>query len=150
MKNNELRLGNLVFRKYWNPQPENERFCLEPCIVIFISGNNVNVSPINKKVKLKFKIDSGDISAIELSEEWLFKFVFEVASIADMDYLYYTDKEHLYYLMLDLRRKEDGFDLLNNSVKELETITCVGIKYVHQLQNLYFALTGVELSLSNT
>lgn len=62
---------------------------------------------------------------IPLNDEWLLKFGFE-----DWDIDIYT------------------MDLMNNNFyvlfDELEIIA-KNIKYVHQLQNLYFALTGNEL-----
>ena len=67
---------------------------------------------------------------IPLTEEWLTKFGFELIE----------GNFHLY---------ANGFSLdINGSITKFwvnETI--VDIKYVHQLQNLFFALTGEELKI---
>lgn len=62
--------------------------------------------------------DSLDENAIPLTEEWLLKF--GVESIYDFK-IYNDDGDVFYY--------------------------AVGCEYVHQLQNLYFALTGEELEI---
>ena len=75
---------------------------------------------------------------IPLTEEWLLKFGFERTDLIDNSnddwtWLFYQ-KDSIYI---------DGSDLT------IETATGIVIKveYVHQLQNLYFALTGEELTL---
>jgi len=39
------------------------------------------------------------------------------------------------------------FTLVDGSLHFEDRYTCVDVKYLHQLQNLYFALTGVELNV---
>ena len=73
---------------------------------------------------------------ITLTEEWLLKFGFE------------KDGEDLILdtnLFLLVSYNDDEFVHLKSN--HLETITSV--KYVHQLQNLYFALTGEELTFKS-
>ena len=66
---------------------------------------------------------------IPLTEEWLEKLGFECL---------YTDDEHYFYI--DSIR---GFYVNSN----FQNIDCeYDLKYVHQLQNLYFALTNEELT----
>lgn len=65
---------------------------------------------------------------IPLTEEWLLKFGFEPLGSSRFDFKIFT-----YYLY-------DGS--FYNQSSRLSTI-----KYVHQLQNLYFALTGEELKI---
>lgn len=81
-----------------------------------------------------------DIKFIPLTEEWLLKFGFERTdqkdnSNDDWTWLFYQ-KDSIYI---------DGSDLT------IETASGIVIKleYVHQLQNLYFALTRDELTLKN-
>jgi hypothetical protein len=66
---------------------------------------------------------------IELTEEWLQKFGFELYDSVEFRHFY---------------RKND-FDLDENY--QPIDFDCVEIKYVHQLQNFYFALTGQELEI---
>jgi hypothetical protein len=68
-----------------------------------------------------------DLKPIELTEEWLQKFGFELYDSVEFRHFY---------------RKND-FDLDENY--QPIDFDCIEIKYVHQLQNLYFALTGQEL-----
>lgn len=71
---------------------------------------------------------------IPLTEEWLLKFVFD----KDIDDFYLDINTVLF-----VSYNDDEFVHLKSN--HLETIA--SIKYVHQLQNLYFALTGEELML---
>jgi hypothetical protein len=70
---------------------------------------------------------------IPLTEEWLLKFGFEKSSY------YYEIKG------IAISLGEDGRTILNGC-GEVNAKHCV---YVHQLQNLYFALTGKELYETN-
>lgn len=80
-----------------------------------------------------------DIKPILLTEEWLIKFGFEIKQTG-------SNNEHWQYVECKLnpqfiignRKGYWSFTPIWN--KDYEPI-----KYVHQLQNLYFALTGKEL-----
>lgn len=65
---------------------------------------------------------------ILLSEKWLVKLGFECVYTYD-DHHYYIDSKYGFSLNRDFQHSECEYEL----------------KYVHQLQNLYFALTGNEL-----
>jgi hypothetical protein len=70
------------------------------------------------------------IFPIPISEEWFEKFGIK------------------YYEFLDSWSTSDGKMTLiknDNGFYKLENYPCQDLKYVHQLQNLYFALTGKEL-----
>lgn len=74
------------------------------------------------------------VKPIPLTEEWLLKFGFECV---------FTNDDHHYYLEsidLSLDRSYQPFGIGKYKLK---------FEYVHQLQNLYFALTGEELILKN-
>lgn len=122
METNEFRLGNIVTRTYWNPEPKNERYCFESCTITFISGSNINISPIGKKVK--FRIAKKNITPMQLTEEWLKKLGFKP----------FQKDWSIKGLIVHSRKR--GF-IVRKSIPQLE--------YVHELQNLYFALTGKEL-----
>jgi len=77
-------------------------------------------------VKFKYAIEP-----IPLTEEWLVKFGFE-------DNLPWEYKQ----FRLD---DQDRFHVVDQTGYGI--IIARGIKYVHQLQNLYFALTGEELPI---
>ena len=75
-----------------------------------------------------------DYEPIPLTEEWLVKFGFE----KQLDGNYKHPNSHEIEVFFHNR----GFEVIVDS-------TCKNhIKHVHQLQNLYFALTGEELELN--
>lgn len=77
-----------------------------------------------------------DIEPIPLTETWLLEFGFKTQGIRiskDWFYLWYDDKKIVFALA---------------EIQE-ETGAYLVMKYVHQLQNLYFALTGEELKHLN-
>lgn len=72
-----------------------------------------------------------EVEPVQLTSEWLLKFGF----IKKYNYEYHFSKSPFSVILNPL--KHDF--LFNNFVVSTE------IKYLHQLQNLYFALTGTEL-----
>lgn len=125
MKATELRIGNWVNINGWD------------CDVAEISTNQIHISNGIEPYLLEYEVEP-----IPLTKEWLERFGFE--------------REEEYYEggMIDYR-----MILMKNSLEfvsfwESEDITGVNqcqtgvdVDYVHQLQNLYFALTGEELEL---
>lgn len=136
MKATELRIGNLV-------TIDNPEFWKG------IKGNVLEVNGINIASSLDFPKSTHSISVrdekftysqfnefikpIPLTEEWMLKFGFEkdgdYFSLGNFHYhlpscLFYSGNDHV-------------------SGGNADAI----IKYVHQLQNLYFALTGEELQI---
>jgi len=77
--------------------------------------------------------------AIPLTEEWLLKFGFEKDEYNNDRPYYYTFKG--FRLNCNL-----GFLTLYNS-NELADFRPIELKYIHQLQNMFFALCGEELEL---
>lgn len=133
MKASELRIGNLVY----------------------ITDNLTNlifkeITPINIHNLMhltgwdKSPVDI-EFEPIPLTEEFFLKFGFENIDKGGNDFITYTDSEHNYYLQIDVRRKDGKYLILDNSFDDLRAFSMVDIEYVHQLQNLYFALTGEEL-----
>ena len=108
-------------------------------------GNYVNDSIGLITIGLNGNIKFADVyHPIPLTEEWLLKFGlekryagwFEIRSRFDGDY-----DEFSY----NINTKE--IHLLQDSGRKYEVHLC-NIKHVHQLQNLYFALTGEELTIN--
>ena len=73
---------------------------------------------------------------IPLTEEWLVKFGFE-KTYDDLNW--YIKGNYCFSFLKEL-------DLIVFKIK-FQTVGICTIKYVHQAQNLYFALTGEELRL---
>lgn len=74
---------------------------------------------------------------ISLTEEWLLKFVFE-----KRDNRYYKDR---YMIEQGLSQFFDNGMSFRITINNAQSVHANSIKYVHQLQNLYYALTGEEL-----
>jgi hypothetical protein len=126
MKVNELRIGNLVYSRGCN----NEQ--IESTIISLVKAGELIAMCENRFIADK---------PIPLTEEWLDKFGFEYDDIFE-----YVDFEATYSKEL-----LDG-EFLNIRIPSFTTLDIYGIelKYVHQLQNLYFALTGEELKQNVT
>lgn len=77
------------------------------------------------------------ISPIPLTEEWLVKFGF----VYTMDYDEYRYKEKTHWFNIQF----DEIDGERIYIFGKDNMSDVKIEYVHQLQNLYFALAGEEL-----
>jgi hypothetical protein len=123
MKASELRIGNLV--EYKNQY-------------INVSGiGPFGIQSEGKKYLIIAKFSTPDIQPILLTEEWLLKFGFEINR--------QTKEENNIWRCYS----EEGFFEVEQigSSFFLDDNHCYGTKinYVHQLQNLYFALTGEEL-----
>ena len=131
MKANELRIGNMVndgvYKLMWaKPAMPYEE----------ANEMQYGVAKDNEFTFFKEK----ELEPIPLTEEWLVKFGAEkVNEISE-----YFDGEDMYSYELYLDGAECLFD------RKCNCQPYEHIKYVHQLQNLYFALTGEELKQNVT
>jgi len=121
MKASELRIGNLVNYKIVDKLDERKKW-FEPC----------EIDAVDLQV-----IDS-DYQPIPLTEEWLLKFGFKYSLRLD-DFMF-KDKNDIF----EIQSYKKGF---LNLVLWHDNEILQELKYVHQLQNLYFALTNEELTL---
>ena len=82
-------------------------------------------------------INYGEINPIPLTEEWLVKFGFEKRRYIHEGIIFGKDEfwDLEYYIAHD--------------IYEISQLEIDNLKYVHQLQNLYFALTGNELEINS-
>ena len=139
LESKELRLGNIV--QYNNtecfvydicsPQPRKGRYNNEFLLTLSLNG------------LIDCLID--EIEPVELTEKWLIKFGFKYNK-----QIGWTKDG----LCLDGPVVHFSFDLFRNeSLTNYHLLDFVEIprlvEYVHELQNLYFALTNVELPLNN-
>lgn len=138
MKTEELRIGNLVNYTGEHGGIFDVEGILPP------SDGFKDYSLILRKGSYRMSIESDEdlehrfIQPIPLTEEWLLKLGFEEIESEEEYYRYGIFKEDL-NLILDNDNDtelEDGAGFIYIPQK---------IKCVHQLQNLYFALTGEEL-----
>lgn len=118
MKANELRIGNLYEFKG----------CL--CTI------NINTFA-------EFNLHLKEFQPIPLTEEWLLKFGF------DNNRRLYLYGMADYFMSYDIMSDNSIFIYNEVETANNESLTMMGhIKYIHQLQNLYFALTGEELKIN--
>lgn len=154
MKANELRIGNWVkikdkiFEDGWETGYDIYK-TNEFQITGFNDGSSMKGCKVICFYEIPGKafggfIHSGcrdiDIDPIRLTEEWLEKFSFEF----DQDYgmFGFFNKHHVVY------KCDDGsfeFHPFCTNDKDCH----IKLEYVHQLQNLCFALTGEELTLKS-
>jgi hypothetical protein len=91
-----------------------------------------------------------DLQPIPLTEEWLLKFGFKRRKYEN-SYWFEKSKNKLLFLSNDINPNKGcaystklDHIFLHDGPSNIKKV-----KYVHQLQNLYFALTGNELKLIN-
>ena len=117
MKAEELRFGNIVF----NPN--------------LFKNTAVDILDIYDLAEGRLY---KDFLPIPLTEEWLLKFAFEI-NMDNFDWNAGIGTNCIGDFELSLRHTDN--------VGWFYKSKCTPIKYVHQLQNLYFALTGKELTI---
>jgi len=119
MKASELRIGNLV--------SYHENISIVHGITDPDYGNGIHIHYEHTCIGCEHEL----IEPIPITEEWLVKFGFN------------TEDGKLY-----ISPNGYAFTLQKNGVvKFMGLIFRKNMKYVHQLQNLYFALTGKELTI---
>lgn len=131
MQVNELRIGNYV-NVPTQPNPVQ--------VVCSIMPAHAGTSHTIEHLELGgYLMPYEFIEPIPLTEEWLVKLGFE------------KTYESAFRLKYDLPCNFIGFDFSKTEDKSMDGLRFYGryfkIKYVHQLQNLYFALTGEELTI---
>ena len=122
----ELRIGNLF-------QEQNSK---EIIMVTELSQFKIGFSG-------SFK-GNWQAEPIPLTEEWLLKFGF--LDTTGVDYIYHVDLD----FKLIIIPASDFYPQIDKADDSgWKSVSLNKIKYVHQLQNLYFALTGEELKLND-
>ena len=138
IKPEELRIGNYVFidKALLNELADDlgEIIESEYFKVSLIDRMFCNVIINGKEVEFQLV----DLNPIPLTEEWLIKFGFSQVFITDPQEPGAESKYWKGYFKI-ISHSGESFSLYYNDKP-------VNIKYIHQLQNLYFALTGKELT----
>ena len=119
MNPKELRIGNLVW-------------CFGVAEVVLIKKDKIKLGRQKRDgviLREKAPIDSLALRGIILTEEWLIKFG------------YTKEDSNFWFIGHIVWEYDKGVFICNKNG--------ITLKYVHQLQNLYFALTGKELTLQN-
>lgn len=119
MKASELRIGNYV-----------------KCECLDFEEDYIQLDNIHQKgtIKNDNPYSIVELKPIPLTEEWLIKFGFKIYG-----------KDDIPNSPSDWNWGKIGFNIsLTYETKKVQ-YTNINLEYVHQLQNLYFALTGQEL-----
>jgi hypothetical protein len=137
MKTTELRIGNLV-------QTNQGVFKVSG-----IQSEGLWICPFFSKES--FSPNRKDIQPIPLTKKWLLNLGFEKGKYSVLNEPHYVLYSNYDYPFIVSVRYMDVYTemqpLFGDKGIGLKAITDNrGIKYVHQLQNLYFALTGEELN----
>jgi hypothetical protein len=134
MKANELRIGNFVSLPF-----ENDK-------IHTIRGVDIQC--------LQEGMDSQSVKPIIITGEWLLKFGFYLDKNQWYNIKYFTDcNESTEEMCITINLASNRcaiFDAIEETdmvnILSYPIFTAKRIDYVHQLQNLYFALTGKELT----
>lgn len=137
MKANELRIGNIIKIGYGYPEKYTEHK------IIAISPNDYGIA----------YDDDGDIEyiilesckPIPLTEEWLLKFGFEKLNNGWYSFYSLFGDGMFYQFNYNVEITKATIETSPTNETQLNN----NIKYVHQLQNLYFALTNKELEIKD-
>jgi hypothetical protein len=131
----DLRIGNLI-------NPDRVHIYLSAVKVLSISETSFTFSNPENNMKPSFSFLKG-ASGVPIEEGWLLKFGFT-------PYGNHQWELGKYWVHCDIK---DVFSFNYSGVSMDydgdELYELVEIKYVHQLQNLYYALTGTELIYKN-
>jgi hypothetical protein len=124
---NELRIGNWVNVTH-----------------VHFKETEIDTIKIDDLVRIFTNVPTYDYTPIPITEEWLLKLGFERTYLSEFRTKYTHKDTHCigYDLPYILDKSDEGFTWYGRYVKD--------IKYIHQLQNLYFSLIGEELTLSVT
>jgi len=149
MNKNELRIGNFVGLNdsEWNGFNQFFEFMSNSEVEKFLKDDNKHaiVTSIASEIELEaYGTDLDyyalpEILPIEITEDWLLKFKF---------------KKTNYDSYFQTKKWSDGQNIItvtdDECFVEMENTFHKRCEFVHELQNLYYALTGVELTLSST
>src|SRR5574343_39323 len=133
MKSNELRVGNWIY-------PNDENATYYP--VLEIMQDVVVCHKAAKVFERDVRIPYSEIRPIPLTEEWLVKVGFRFAK-----------KRNGYNIYFHIKQFRGIDDKIRMNIDDQSRFwfyvynATVRLYYVHQLQNIYFALTTEELDL---
>ena len=128
MEAKELRIGNYIYQETVFVERQNGE-------TIKIRGSYKEVDAHILGNAIDGKIDE---QPIPLTEEWLLKFGIKYDENEETTYL------NPYVHQIEYNKTDEVYDIF---VEITEHTYTASVKYLHQLQNLYFALTGEELIL---
>ncbi len=131
----ELRIGNIA---------ETPDGWVHPIAAIYLYENvSFDLHGLGAGFK-SFKIN--EIKPIPITREWLLKLGFELSEGCTSDFEIKIGKDTLRTSPLS----DKNPTLQSDEDNEFNIIALRKIKYIHQLQNLFYCLTGEELKLQES
>jgi len=103
------------------------------------TGKKENWENRNQSISMKVKKSIKNLKPIPLTEEWLIKIGFAKINHINGYSFYSLSKSKINKCHIDIYDSKTQY--MGYSVKHC--------KYLHELQNLYFVLTGLELIINN-
>lgn len=134
MEAKELRIGNLV-QFNWSEKKE-------PLEVMDLSfdSNKLGLIPLNNRLGCTWRYS--EIEGIPITEEWLERFGFKNSGSTWWDI---NIGKNNYEDLISVNIK--GLEAWVGNIGDFYYAVKTKCEYIHQVQNLYFALTGEELKL---
>ena len=133
----ELRIGNCITGVYYDLDSDEEKEQL--CKVVSIDSVGAHEYPIMVDGLGNEIEEYQRLEPVPLTEEWLFKLGFEIVNHID-GYSFYSYK----------KKGKGGFcniTIYDQYTRVGNNTSVPHVKYVHQLQNLHFILTGFEVEV---
>lgn len=145
MRASDLRINNLVSVKKSELKSFLDDYGLQGIENSFevVSIDNVHLNILIDGLECEYYLS--DCEPIPLKEEWLLKFGFRITK--DPEHNFYEKPFDIYHIQLKRLIGKNVFYLELNKPNGVSYLI-KQIQHVHQLQNLYFALTGEELKIN--
>lgn len=135
IKSSELRIGNyILFREFYLEVMEK---------VVEITEERINIMFDDKQISILHK----DVNPIHLTEEILFKCGFSKKYEQYYLIIHMGVAGHPIMIEFEIIGKDIFGSLWIGAWDDYTKAICLDIEHLHQLQNLYFALTGEELDV---
>ena len=152
LKTTELRLGNLIKGIY-----TNENFCdNDNTFIEELKETTCEVVGLDSDIDYPIWVKSNEgitdfdyFEPLPLTEEWLLTFGFESTEYKWFETSYFTDIKLVVEKIIISYNIESGrLSIYDDAEDGLYPVyTAKKVEHVHQLQNLYYALTHQELTL---
>ena len=146
MKITELRIGNIVWNDYSGQMIIN---------AIMQSKHNSFVDLVKNEILPSGRYSVEDISGIPITEEWLVKMGFKVTKQSDSRLWIKSNAFDWGFVIEPSYKKGEWFfgheyyDSEDERYNYKPMWFMYDLRYVHQLQNIYFTLTSQELNANN-
>ena len=131
---NDLMIGNYVKVNSYLPE-----------VIVSIEVDNVFTLPLKpSKINSRWRQEPKDLEGIPITKEWLIKLGFQKES----DYEFSIEVGDN-VLEFEYEGDDLGYSVYLINYHGSNYVQLKYFKYIHQLQNFYFALTGKQLTIKD-